>query len=136
MIRLSELLGHDALALGSATKAGTVTGIAIEKHRIVAIGVSGSTIAGSAVNAFDGDVLTFDERLSNNGFEAIVTTSDPRGTRVLDVHGDGLGVVTDMTISTDGAIEAIVVSTGEVLLGSRLVTIGSYAAIISVEASS
>jgi sporulation protein YlmC with PRC-barrel domain len=58
--------------------------------------------------------------------------SDPRAKRVIDVNGDALGVIEDMTISADGTIETIVLATHEVLDGSLLLTIGSYAGVVAL----
>jgi uncharacterized protein YrrD len=37
MIRFSELLGHDAVELGTAITVGKVTGIVLERDRIVSL---------------------------------------------------------------------------------------------------
>lgn len=131
MTKVSELIGRETMALGSATKAGTITGIALDKNRI-SVAQAPQPIASSAVRNFDGDVLTFDEQVLSPASGDPVT-SDPRGTSVLDQHGNGLGFIVDMTISTDGLVESILLSTGETLAGSRLVSLGSYAAIISLD---
>jgi sporulation protein YlmC with PRC-barrel domain len=133
MIALSQLLGHDAFELVSATKVGTVDGIVIEGHHIVAVGASGARIPRAAVQAFDGDVLTFRADDLNVADDSMVPT-DPRGVWVIDTNGDGLGFIDDMTMSSDGVIETIVLATHEVLDGDRLLTIGSYAAILAVTA--
>jgi sporulation protein YlmC with PRC-barrel domain len=132
VIYLSQLLGRDAFELESATKVGTVDGIALDNHHITIVSASGTKISRSAIKAFDGDVLAFHDSASNVGDGSSVP-SDPRGARVIDVNGDGLGFIEDMTVATDGAIEAILLATHEVIDGNRLLTIGSYAAIVAAE---
>ena len=58
---------------------------------------------------------------------------DPRGARVLDLDGDQVGTLADLTISADGVIDSIVLDMGLELRGSRLRSIGTYAVIIDVE---
>jgi hypothetical protein len=131
VIYLSQLLGHDAFELTSATKVGTVDGIAIDKHHITIVGASGTKIPRSAITSFDGDVLAFNESVSNVVDGSAIPT-DPRGAWVIDANGDGLGFIEDMTVAADGAIDTIVLATHEVIDGNRLLTIGSYAAIVAV----
>jgi sporulation protein YlmC with PRC-barrel domain len=131
MILWSKMFGHDVLDLESATKMGSVDGIVIDKQRIVAVGVSGKLVAASAIRAFDGDVLTFDGSVSSVPDGSIFAT-DQRGARVIDANGDLLGVVSDLSVSSDGIIETIVLDNHDVVNGNRLVAIGSYAAVVSV----
>jgi sporulation protein YlmC with PRC-barrel domain len=131
MIQLSRLLGNEAFELESATNVGTVDGIVIDDHRIVVVAASGTHISRDAIRGFDGDVLTFDARLSHVD-DYSVAPIDPREKRVIDVNGDALGVIDDMTISGDGIIETIVLASHEVLDGSLLLTIGSYAAVVAI----
>ena len=49
-------------------------------------------------------------------------------------HGDLLGARADLTITHDGMIDTISLHEGGSLSGARLRVIGSYAAIVSIEA--
>jgi hypothetical protein len=132
MILLSDLIGQDAIALGTARRTGSVTGVVIEGSAIRAVHTSDATIPASAVRSFEGDVLTYDDT------SAVITHGDrhgldPRKMRVLDMHGDELGAIADLEISADGSIERIVLGDGDSVAGARLRTIGSYAAILDVD---
>jgi hypothetical protein len=85
VIYLSQLLGHDAFELTSAKNVGTVDGIAIENHHITIVGASGAKISRSAITSFDGDVLAFNESVSNVVDGSAIPT-DPRGPRVHRRH--------------------------------------------------
>ena len=131
MIHLSELIGQDAIALGTATKTGTVRRLILERDRIVAVELSDSVIPADSVRSFEGDVLTYDEK-------TIITYGDrvgvdPRKLRVLDMNGDEVGSIADLEISADGHIETIVLADGDAIAGGRLRAIGSYAAILNVD---
>jgi sporulation protein YlmC with PRC-barrel domain len=126
MTRLSELIGQDAVALETAVTTGKVKGVRVRQNRITHVELSKVTIPVVAVRSFDGDVLTYD------GAEVVpvesVTTSDPRQLLILDLDGNRLGNIEDLEIAADGTIEAIVTK-GEEIAGTRLRTIGSFAAI-------
>jgi hypothetical protein len=64
MIRFSELLGHDAVELGTAITVGKVTGIVLERDRIVSVELSAGDVPSTGVHGFDGDVVTFDPLLA------------------------------------------------------------------------
>jgi len=129
MITLSSFIGQQAIALGTAANTGTVKGVAIEHDRVIAVALSDGLIPASAVRSFEGDVVTYDE--SAGAFTGSVSAGDPRGTRVLDMAGDGHGHLADLNINADGSIEAILLDTGESVPGRRLRVIGSYAAILA-----
>ena len=61
---------------------------------------------------------------------------DPRGSRVLDLHGDLVGTISDLTITNEGVVDAILLNDGHSLHGSRLQVLGTYAAIVSIETPS
>lgn len=129
MIRLSELLGQQAVALGTAERTGRVKGVDIRANRIAHVAIDKQVIDASAVRSFEGDVLTYDEA------RAIISSSDdrtrdPRGMRVLDTHGQQLGIIGDLAISADGVVESIILEEGDELDGSTLRAIGSYAAVV------
>jgi hypothetical protein len=131
MIRLSALIGQNAVALASAQTTGTVTGIVLEGSRIVAVQLSGSTIPAEAVRSFEGDVLTYDERtIITHGS---TNDGDPRSKRVLDMHGDQIGVIADLGISADGTVETIELTSGDAVPGARLRAVGTYAAVLNVD---
>jgi hypothetical protein len=52
---------------------------------------------------------------------------------VLDMHGDLLGTIADMSVTDDGMIDTIVLRDGHSLHGSRLRVVGTYAAIVNLE---
>jgi hypothetical protein len=133
MIRLSQLIGQKAIALGTAATTGTVKGVGIEGNRIVCVQLSDSVIPSQAVRSFDGDVLTYDEQAEGGSGNVAAFTLDPRGSRVLDMNGDGFGQIADLAITDTGEIETIVLSTGDSIPGSRLQVIGSYAAVLNVD---
>ena len=132
MIQLSELLGHDAIDIATATSTGKVTGIGVTAGRIVSVGIGGECVDAAAVRGFDGDVVTFD-RVAGALGGAQPAPTDPRGALVLDLHGDALGAIADLTVTDDGSIDTIILSDGHSLRGSRLRVIGSYAAIVDVD---
>jgi len=130
VIRLSQLIGQRAIALGDASTTGAVKGVAIDGDRIVAVEISGGgMISAGAVRSFEGDVLTYDEQATSSG--ADIAALDPRGMRVLDMSGDGRGTIDDLAISATGTIESLLLSTGEAVPGTRLRAIGSYAAVLT-----
>jgi len=132
MIRLSQLLGQRAIALGSAATTGTVKGIGLRGDQIVLVQLSDEVIPAAAVRSFEGDVLTYDE--TNDALQdETVALLDPRGSRVLDMNGDGFGQIDDLSITESGKIDSILLSTGDAVPGSRLRAIGSYAAVLSVD---
>jgi hypothetical protein len=126
MTLLSELIGQDAVALETAVTTGKVKGIRVRGNRITHVELSKVTIPVVAVRSFDGDVLTYD------GAEVVptesVVTSDPRQLLILDLDGNRLGTIDDLEISADGTIETVVTKDDEIL-GARLKTIGSFAAV-------
>jgi sporulation protein YlmC with PRC-barrel domain len=130
VIRLSRLVGQDAIALRTAAKTGTVKGIGLDGNRNVSVALSDATIPAAAVRSFEGDVLTYDD--DHLADVSPVRTDDPRGAHVLDMHGDGLGAIEDLIISADGVIETIVLTDTQTIEGARLRAIGSYA-IVTVE---
>lgn len=129
MIELSTLLGQDAISLNSATKTGTVTGIGLTGNRISSVELSDTTIPADAVRSFEGDVLTFDDNTAPT--TPATPAGDPRGSKILDMNGDIIGVIADLTITADGTIDSIIVSSGQALAGDRLRAIGTYAAIVA-----
>ena len=132
MIRLSQLLGQDAVALGTAARTGTVKGIGIDGSRIVNVQLSDMTIAATSVRSFEGYVLTYYETKST-AVPMDAASLDPRGTRALDMQGDEIGRIDDLLITEAGVIETIVLDNGTSLAGSRLRAIGTYAAILSID---
>jgi hypothetical protein len=126
MTLLSQLIGQDAVALETAVTTGKVKGIRVRQNRITHVELSKVTIPVVAVRSFDGDVLTYD------GAEVVpvesVRTSDPRQLLILDLDGNSLGNIEDLEIAADGTIETIVTKDDEIL-GARLRTIGSFAAV-------
>lgn len=132
MIQLSELLGHDALDVSTATTTGRVTGIGLAADRIVSIGIGGECVDAAAVSGLDGDVVTFDPVAGKHGGPQPVP-GDPRGTPIIDLHGDRVGTIADMTITDAGLVDTILMVDGHSLHGTRLQVIGAYAAIVSVD---
>ncbi len=116
----------------TANSTGKVTGIGLVADRIASIGVGDDRIAAAAVRGFDGDVVTYSADTAPN--DATLAALDPRGLPVLDMHGDLLGALADLTITHDGMIDTISLHDGGSLNGARLRVIGSYAAIVSIEA--
>ncbi|MFT3855161.1 MAG: hypothetical protein QM733_20870 [Ilumatobacteraceae bacterium] len=129
MIMLSDLLGQDSIALGTATSTGRVKGVAIDGHQVTRVRIGDKSIEAAAVRSFEGDVLTYDESL---GFDDS-PTSDPRGILVLDMNGDGCGHLADLGLGPSGEVEAVVLDSGDTIPGSRLMVIGSYAAVLGVD---
>ncbi len=132
MIRFSELLGHDAVELGTAITVGKVTGIVLERDRIVSVELSAGVVPSTAVHGFDGDVLTFDPLLAVGSPKSLNEVIDPRGLKLLDMHGDCVGTIDDLIISPTGIIEAIELGDGHTVPGVRLRAVGNYAAILTV----
>lgn len=132
MILLSQLLGQRAIALGSAATTGTVKGIGLQGDQIVLVQLTDEVIPAAAVRSFEGDVLTYDETNAAPQ-DTTVALLDPRGSRVLDMNGDGFGQIDDLSITESGKIDSILLSTGDAVPGSRLRAIGSYAAVLTVD---
>jgi len=133
VIRLSDLIGQDAIALGTAATTGKVKGIGIDGRQIIWVQLSDAVIPAEAVRSFEGDVLTYDEQSETAADDDAAATFDPRGSRVLDMNGDGFGHIADLLITDTGAIETIVLDTGDSMPGSRLRAIGTYAAVLNVD---
>jgi hypothetical protein len=64
----------------------------------------------------------------NRSNDRQVLTSDPRQLLILDLDGNRLGNIEDLDIAADGTIETILTKDDEIL-GARLRTIGSFAAV-------
>jgi hypothetical protein len=135
MIQLSELIGHDGIDLSTATSTGKLTGIGLVANRIASVGIGGECVDAAAIRGFDGDVVTYEPVAGALGGPEPVPV-DPRGAKVLDLHGDLLGTISDMTITNEGVVNAILLNDGHSLHGSRLRVIGSYAAIVSIDTPS
>lgn len=58
---------------------------------------------------------------------------DPRGSKVINMRGDLLGIIADLTITNDRIIDSIVMLDDYSLVGPRLQVTGSYAAVVSTE---
>jgi hypothetical protein len=132
MIQLSELIGHDAIDVATATTTGTVTGIGMVANQIASVGIGGECVDAAAIRGFDGDVVTYGPADGAIGGAQPVPV-DPRGSRVLDLHGDLLGTISDLTITNEGVVDSILLNDGHSLHGSRLRVIGSYAAIVTID---
>jgi hypothetical protein len=132
MIQLSALLGHQAIDVATATPAGKVTGIGLKADRIVSVGIGGECVDAAAVRSFDGDVVTFDAAAGRLGGPQPVPI-DPRGSKVLDLHGDLIGTISDLTITDAGIVDSLLLESGHSVRGARLHVIGSHAAIVDVE---
>ncbi len=132
MIRFSELLGHDAVELGTAITVGKVTGIVLERDRIVSVELSAGVVPSTAVYGFDGDVLTFDPLRAVGAPKPTNEVIDPRGLKALDMHGDCVGTIRDLIISPTGIVDAIELGDGQTVPGARLRAVGDYAAILTV----
>ena len=130
MIRLNDLIGQQAVSLATAERTGNVKGIILDNNRITAVELDDLTIDAAAVRTFEGDVLTYD-----HGHPSATNRPgvNPKGKRVLAVHGDELGTIADLEIDADGTVSTIVLDNGERLNGARLRAIGSYAAITAAE---
>jgi uncharacterized protein YrrD len=134
VIKLSDLLGQDAVSLQTAAKNGTVKGVGIRGSQIVTVELTDRVIPATAVRSFEGDVLTYDETPGDAAADG-PAGSDPRGSLVLDVHGDGLGTIRDVTITSSGQIDSLLLSDDVTIAGDRLRAIGSFAAIVSTTGS-
>lgn len=132
MIQLSELIGHEAIDVETATTTGQVTGIGLVANRIASVGIGGECVDAAAIHGFDGDVVTYEPVTGKQGRGQPVPV-DPRGSRVLDMHGDLLGTISDLTITNDGVVDVILLNDGHSLHGTRLRVLGTYAAIVSIE---
>jgi len=132
VIRLSTLIGHAAIDVTTATTVGTIAGIGLVGDRIVSVGIGGECVAATAVSSFDGDVVTYDPVAGALG-GAQPPPTDPRGAKVVDLHGDALGTIADLAITAAGVVDTIVLSDGRSIAGSRLRVVGSYAAMVDVE---
>jgi hypothetical protein len=133
MIQLSELIGHDTLDVTTAGSGGKVTGIGLAADRIVSVGIGGDSVDAATIRGFSGDVVTYEPVLDST---PQTQPTDPRGALVLDLHGDRLGTLEDLMITDDGVVDTILLEGGHALRGARLRVIGSYAAIVDVEAVS
>lgn len=137
MILLSTLIGHDAMNVSTATTTGSVTGIGLAANRIVSVGIGKDSIDAATVRGFDGDTVTYEATAGagagTTASPALPPPLDPRGSKVLDQHGDLLGTIADLTITDEGLVDTILLDDGHALSGSRLRVIGSYAAIVSTE---
>jgi hypothetical protein len=131
MIRLSELMGQRAVALADAERAGTVRGVVVRGGNVVAVDIGDHVVPASAIRAFEGDVVTFDdhepvaEELARQATAVI-------GTPVLTHAGDRIGIVVDLHLDTSGRVESVELA-DRTLPGDRLEVIGSYAAIVADE---
>ncbi len=79
------------------------------------------------------NLSTFDPDTGARGGGAQSAALDPRGSKVLDMRGDLLGTIADLTIANDRIIGSIVMLDDYSLVGPRLQVIGSYAAVVSTE---
>ena len=79
------------------------------------------------------NLSTFDPGPGARGGGAQSAALDPRGSKVLDMRGDLLGTIADLTIANDRIIGSIVMLDDYSLVGPRLQVIGSYAAVVSTE---
>ena len=140
MIRLSQLIGQEAVALGTVAlgtvalgtvaRTGSVNGISIVANQIVAVQLTDSSIPASAVRNFEGDVLTYDETIASS---VVPSSINPQGIRTLDMQGDEVGSIADLLITQTGEIDTIVLDNGSSVPGSRLRAVGTYAAVLSID---
>lgn len=79
------------------------------------------------------NLSTFDPDTGARGGGAQSAALDPRGSKVLDMRGDLLGTIADLTIANDRIIGSIVMLDDYSLVGPRLQVIGSYATVVSTE---
>jgi hypothetical protein len=131
VIRLSQLLGQRAVALADAERAGMVRGVVVRGGNVVAVDIGDHVVPSSAIRAFEGDVVTFDDHEPID--EALARRATAViGKPVLTHAGDGLGDVVDLHLDNSGRVEAVILA-DRTLPGDRLEVIGSYAAIVADE---
>lgn len=160
MIDIAQLFGQPAISLGNAEQTGSVKGLRFEGNRIVAIDIGdGRTIPAEAVRTFEGDALTYDgeavrqpdarseaDPVPEDGAaeeelagelpqprppDRAPWFGDPIGTHLLSDRGDALGTLSAMHIGADGVVTEISDDRGHTYDGARLVTVGSYATIVT-----
>jgi hypothetical protein len=131
VIRLSQLLGQRAVALADAERAGMVRGVVVRGGNVVAVDIGDHVVPSSAIRAFEGDVVTFDDHEPIDEELARWATA-VIGKPVLTHAGDGLGDVVDLHLDNSGRVEAVILA-DRTLPGDRLEVIGSYAAIVADE---
>jgi uncharacterized protein YrrD len=128
MIRLTQLIGQPVVALGSAEKIGSVSGAVVRNGRVVAVTSGDHVIPAESIPSFDGDALTFDHQVVDDDLSR--SASRIVGHPVLTTAGDGLGPLVDLELDGAGVVQAVELPSGT-LPGTRLRTIGSYAAIVT-----
>ncbi len=129
MITLHQLIGQPAVSLATAEKTGTVKGVVVDRNHIVAIDIGDKTVDARGVATFDGDAFTYDpDHLPPDGGGR--NAVNPIGRRVLTVTGEPLGTIEDLHVASDGTIERLLIDGDRTIEGTRLQTIGSYAAIV------
>lgn len=161
MIDLTQLLGQHAVSLADSEMTGTVKGVRFEGNRIVSVDIGGGrTVPAEAVKSFEGEALTYEgdavdaQTSPADDDDADATRSDadpevlagvlplaaasvlprwgnPIGTLLLSETGDALGTLNEMHIDTDGVIAEIVDDRGHSHSGDRVLTVGSYATIMT-----
>lgn len=128
MIRLSQLIGQDTVALADAERRGRVNGIRIEADRVVGVHTGDAVIESGSIRSFEGDAVTYDGTPSAPGD---AQADDPRGRRVLDEQGDELGRLADLEIEADGTISNVLLDDGRTVAGRSLRAVGSYAVVVA-----
>ncbi len=128
MIRLSQLIGQPVVALGSAERVGTVGGAVVRNGRVVAVTAGDSVIPAESIPTFEGDAVTFDRQVVDDDLSR--SASRILGHPVLTTAGDGLGPLVDLELDGAGVVQAVQLE-DRTLPGTRLRTIGSYAAIVT-----
>jgi hypothetical protein len=131
MIRLSQLMGQRAVALADAERAGTVRGVVVRGGKVVAVDIGDHVVPSSAIRAFEGEVVTFDDHEPFD-VELARRATTVIGKPVLTHAGDRIGVIVDLHLDTSGRVEAVELA-DRTLPGDRLEVIGSYAAIVADE---
>jgi len=128
MIRLSQLIGQPVVALGSAERVGAVDGAVVRNGRVVAVTSGEHVIPAESIPTFDGDAITFDRQVVDDDLSR--SASRILGHPVLTTAGDGLGPLVDLELDGAGVVQAVQLE-DRTLPGTRLRTIGSYAAIVT-----
>lgn len=72
---------------------------------------------------------------SGNEAEKADWSGDPIGHRLLSSSGDDLGKLAEMHVGPDGVVVEMADDDGHTYAGDRLITVGSYAAIVEADTS-
>ena len=141
---LTDATGRKVVSTSTAETVGEIADFVIDpqSHTVVAVTLkkasSGDIVLWSDLTALGADAATVtgaEVITGANDAVAALSGKDRRllGKRVLDTLGQELGSITDVEFDPDTGVVTALVLAGGNIAGSRLVGIGSYAAIVHAD---